>query len=57
MDERFGNLVELYRFFTDAYAARPYLGTKRDGAWSYITYADFKRQVDAFRGGLRRLGG
>ncbi len=31
-------------------------GTKVDGQWQWITYGDFGKRVDAFRGGLASLG-
>jgi len=50
------SLVHLWEASCRKYKDRDYLGTRRDGAWSWITYGDFKELVDAARGGLAALG-
>ncbi len=49
-------LVDVYKASTTNYAARPLFGTKRNGSWEWITYADFAHDVDRFRGALSKLG-
>jgi long-chain acyl-CoA synthetase len=56
MPRSFKNLVDLYEQSCRDFAQHDLFGTKVDGQWRYITYADFKRRVDDFRGGLKRLG-
>ncbi|HET7787430.1 MAG TPA: long-chain fatty acid--CoA ligase [Myxococcales bacterium] len=53
---RVNDLVELYRRSCTEYAARPLFGTKRDGAWTWMSYAEFGALVDQVRGGLAGLG-
>jgi long-chain acyl-CoA synthetase len=49
-------LVDVYRASTTNYASRPLFGTKRNGTWEWITYADFAKDVDRFRGALAKMG-
>ena len=49
-------LVDVYRASTTNYASRPLFGTKRNGTWEWITYADFAKDVDRFRGALAKFG-
>jgi long-chain acyl-CoA synthetase len=56
MAEHFVNLVDLYVKSCKKFESRPLFGTKKNGAWSFITYGDFAREVDRFRAGLRTLG-
>jgi long-chain acyl-CoA synthetase len=56
MARSFKNLVDLYEQSCRDFAQHDLFGTKVDGAWRYITYADFKRRVDDFRAGLKQLG-
>jgi long-chain acyl-CoA synthetase len=56
MPRSFKNLVDLYEQSCRDFAEHDLFGTKTDGQWRYISYADFKRRVDDFRGGLKRLG-
>lgn len=53
---RVNDLVELYQQSCTKYAARPLFGTKKDGAWTWTTYAQFGALVDQVRGGLATLG-
>ena len=52
----FANLDELARASVTRFATRPLFGELRDGAWRWITYADWHAEVDALRGGLATLG-
>jgi long-chain acyl-CoA synthetase len=56
MAEGFDNLVELLERSCAAFAEHDLFGEKRDGAWRFISFRDFKRLVDDFRGGLASLG-
>ncbi len=56
MSEKFVNLVDLFEKSCAAHADRELFGTKKEGRWEWITYAQFKQQVDQFRGGLKSLG-
>jgi long-chain acyl-CoA synthetase len=50
------NLVELAEASVATFADRPLFGERRDGAWQWITYAAWQRQVDQLRAGLAALG-
>lgn len=39
-----------------AYGPREFLGVKKDGAYRYITYAEFGQRVDAVRAGFAAIG-
>jgi long-chain acyl-CoA synthetase len=56
MSDRAKNLVDLYRGSCAAHAARPLFGTKKEGAWTWMTYGEFGDLVDRARGGLAALG-
>ncbi len=56
MSEEFKNLVDLWERSCKEFADRELFGTKKDGRWEWITYAEFKTLVDHFRGGLASLG-
>lgn len=53
---RHDNLVSLFADSVSRYGARPLFGTKTQGEWRWITYAEFGAIVDRCRGGLSRLG-
>lgn len=53
---RFDTLQDIFDHATTAFASRPLFGTKVDGAWTWITYADFARDVAAVRAGLAERG-
>ncbi len=53
---KFVTLVEIFDLAMREYGDRPLFGTKTDGAWRWITYAEFGARVDRFRGGLATLG-
>jgi long-chain acyl-CoA synthetase len=56
MNPNFKTLVELWEWSTEQHASREVFGSKFAGAWHWITYAQFKLQVDALRSGLSALG-
>ena len=56
MNPNFKTLVELWEWSTEQNAAREAFGTKTAGTWHWITFAEFKLQVDALRSGLAALG-
>ncbi|MEI9950741.1 MAG: long-chain fatty acid--CoA ligase [Pseudomonadota bacterium] len=56
MIANFKTLVELWEQSTERHGPRELFGTKTHGAWHWITYAQFKLEVDALRAGLATLG-
>jgi long-chain acyl-CoA synthetase len=56
MAEQFSNLVELFERSCGRYADRPLYGTKRAGAWEWMTYGELHTMVDHLRAGLASLG-
>lgn len=50
------DLVDVFKRSVADYARQNLFGTKIDGQWQWITYGDFGKRVDAFRGGLADLG-
>jgi long-chain acyl-CoA synthetase len=56
VETQYSDLVDVLHKSVARHPERPLFGTKTDGKWSWITYADFGRRVDAFRGGLADLG-
>jgi long-chain acyl-CoA synthetase len=48
-------LVELYERSISNYANNQLFGVKKNGRYSWITYSEFGKSVDAFRGGLAAL--
>ena len=53
---RFNTLQEIFEHATASFPDRPLYGVKRDGAWQWSTYADFKRDVERTRTGLAGIG-
>ncbi|MFT3767097.1 MAG: long-chain fatty acid--CoA ligase [Minicystis sp.] len=53
---KFENLVDMFERSVKAYGPRELFGTKRNGAWTWTTYAELGKLVDEFRGGLAALG-
>lgn len=53
---KFTSLVDLFEKSCQAHGSRDLFGTKRDGVWRWVSYAEVKRQVDAARAGLAALG-
>ena len=49
-------LLDIYRNSVERFGDRPLFGTKRDGEWQWLTYADFGAAVEKARGGLAGLG-
>jgi long-chain acyl-CoA synthetase len=55
-EPRFRTLVELLDQAVERYGDRELFGTKKDGRWTWTTYAEFGSQVAGFRAGLSSLG-
>lgn len=53
---KFENLVDMFERSVKAYGPRELFGTKKNGHWSWTTYAQMGQFVDDFRGGLVALG-
>jgi long-chain acyl-CoA synthetase len=53
---KFVTIVDLFEESVEKFAARDLFGTKKDGVWTWVSYAQVKRQVDAFRAGLASHG-
>lgn len=56
MSITFTSLAEMQLLSCEKYGDRPLFGTKVDGAYQWMTYAEFGEAVDAFAGGLAKLG-
>ncbi|HTA91800.1 MAG TPA: long-chain fatty acid--CoA ligase [Polyangiaceae bacterium] len=56
MSGNYRTLVELWEKSTELHGPRELFGTKLGGVWRWITYAEFKTEVDALRAGLAALG-
>src|SRR5688572_23237239 len=56
MGEDITNLVQLWQESCKKHADKQLFGTKTDGVWVWLTYRDFCRLVDDFRGALAALG-
>ncbi|MDA8017202.1 MAG: long-chain fatty acid--CoA ligase [Thermoanaerobaculia bacterium] len=54
--EIYSDLVDVLRKSVAKHAQRNVLGTKRNDQWQWITYGEFGKRVDDFRGGLADLG-
>ncbi len=50
------DLVDVLERSVADFARQNLFGTKVDGQWQWITYGEFGKRVDAFRGGLASLG-
>lgn len=53
---KFENLVALFEESTDKFRARELFGTKTGGQWVWTTFAEARKLVDDFRGGLASVG-
>jgi long-chain acyl-CoA synthetase len=53
---KFRNLVDVLAATVARHADRPFLGTRRDGRWEWLSYGDFARQVDRCRAALAARG-
>jgi long-chain acyl-CoA synthetase len=56
MSGNFRTLVELWEKSTELHGPRELFGTKAGGAWHWMSYAEFKVEVDALRAALAALG-
>ncbi|MCP3956587.1 MAG: long-chain fatty acid--CoA ligase, partial [bacterium] len=57
MNQRaYSDLVDVLERSVADYAQLNLFGTKVEDQWQWITYGDFGKRVDAFRGGLASLG-
>jgi long-chain acyl-CoA synthetase len=54
MAEHFKNLVDLWQKSVEKYASRELFGVK-NGSWKWLTYREFGKLVDDFRGALASL--
>jgi long-chain acyl-CoA synthetase len=52
----FDTLVDIYEHATKEFSSRELFGTRKEGRWVWTTYAEFRDQVEAMRGGLAELG-
>ena len=53
---QFDTLVDLFEKSTEKYGPRELFGTKSGSTWTWTTYAQVRKLVDDFRGGLATLG-
>jgi long-chain acyl-CoA synthetase len=56
MIKQYNELVELFEDSTQKYAERPLFGTKVDRRWVWMTYGEFRTEVNHLRSGLARRG-
>ena len=56
MGEKYKDLVEVLERSVVQYADRKLFGVKKGDLWEWITYGDFSKEVDDFRGGLASIG-
>jgi len=52
----FETLTDIFHHATSSYGERELFGTKRGGAWHWMTYREFGQEVDRMRGALAGLG-
>ncbi len=55
-EPKYATLADLYQSSIDAFGPRELFGTKKNGRWTWTTYAEFGNLVNKFRGGLASLG-
>jgi long-chain acyl-CoA synthetase len=55
-EPQFRTLVEVLERSAKANSGRPLFGTKKAGQWSWMTYAEFAREVERLRAGLASRG-
>lgn len=53
---KFPTIVDLFEESVSKFAQRELFGTKVNGVWTWLTFAQIKSKVDAFRGGMKALG-
>ena len=57
MNQRpFTDLADVFQRSVASFPQANLFGTKTDGRWQWITYGEFGKRVDNFRGGLAKLG-
>ncbi|HTM45181.1 MAG TPA: long-chain fatty acid--CoA ligase [Polyangiaceae bacterium] len=56
MPEVYESLVDLFEKCSRRFATSELYGSKQQGRWAFITYAQFRTLVEAARGGLAKLG-
>ncbi len=56
LEKKFTTIVDMFDKSVEQFAARDLFGVKRDGKWTWLTYADVKAEVDKVRAGLSQLG-
>lgn len=55
-EPKFRNLVQIYQRSISQFGPEPLFGTKQGGEWRWMTYSEFGKRTDDFRGGLAALG-
>jgi len=55
-EPKYATLADLFQTSIDAYGPRELFGTKKNGRWTWTTYAEFGNLVAKLRGGLASLG-
>jgi long-chain acyl-CoA synthetase len=53
---KFETLVDVFQNSTRTFASRPLFGEKKNGQWTWMTYAKFAQLVDDLRAGMAQLG-
>jgi long-chain acyl-CoA synthetase len=53
---QFDTIVDIYKHSIPTFGSRQLFGTKKNGEWKWVTYADFGAMVDKARRGLGELG-
>jgi len=53
---KFETLVDIFQHSTRTFSSRELFGEKKNGQWTWMTYARFGQMVDDLRGGLSQLG-
>jgi long-chain acyl-CoA synthetase len=53
---KFETLVDIFQQSTRSFSSRELFGEKKNGQWTWMTYAQFGQMVDDLRGGLSQLG-
>jgi long-chain acyl-CoA synthetase len=53
---KYENLVDMWKRSVSAYGSRDLFGTKKNGYWSWTSYAAVNQLVEKLRGGLASLG-
>lgn len=55
-EPKYRDLIVMFEDAVKKHADKPFLGTKRNGKYEWITYKDFSKKVDALRASLKDLG-